>query len=59
MGGINLIIIDVNTPIVGHRSETEQFYNDLQAVLDKINKNDYIIITRELSARTGVETIDD
>jgi hypothetical protein len=55
----NLTIIGVYAPTIGHKNDPEQFYNQLQDVIDKFNKNDKVIISGDLNARIGTETTND
>ncbi|GFG33266.1 hypothetical protein Cfor_04003 [Coptotermes formosanus] len=58
-GRDNLPITGVYAPTIGHSNETEHFYKQLQDVIDKLKKNDKVIISGDLNARIGTETVDD
>jgi hypothetical protein len=47
----------VYAPIEGEEQETEEFYNELQQVRDKIPKKEKIIIAGDLNGRTGNQPI--
>jgi exonuclease III len=57
-GRENLTIIGVYTPTIGNQKETESFYIQLHDVIDKLNKNHRVIISGDLNARIGTETMD-
>ena len=42
----------------GKLKKTEEFYTTLQEQIDKINKNDYIIVAGDYNARVGKSPID-
>ena len=42
----------------GKTEQTEEFYTTLQDQIDKINKNDYVIIAGDYNARVGKVPID-
>jgi exonuclease III len=46
-------IVGVYAPGEGKTEETEQFFDELQMIIDKINKNDYLIVAGDLNARVG------
>lgn len=48
-----LTVIGVYAPEEGRHEDSEEFYEELQKLLDKINKNDYYIIAGDLNARIG------
>lgn len=52
-----MTIIGVYSPEEGRVEETEQFYDNLQKVIDKTNANDYIVIAGDLNARVGNKPI--
>lgn len=54
-----LTVVGVYSPDEGRKEETDIFYNELQAVLDGINKNDYIVIGGDLNARIGNTPVKD
>ena len=39
--------------------QIEQFYNQIQTVIDKVNKKDTLIIQGGWNAKVGVDTVDD
>jgi hypothetical protein len=53
-----LTLLAVYAPEEGKTEQTEEFYEILQYQIDKINKNDYIIVTRDYNARVGKIPID-
>ena len=57
-GRNNLTIIGLYEPTIGRKEETEIIYNQKQDTVEKINKKDPII-SGDLNARTGMQTIDD
>lgn len=54
-----LSCIAIYAPEEGRKEDNEKFYNDVQNILDRINKNDYIIIGGDYNARIGKEAIQD
>lgn len=54
----NLTVIAVYAPEENRKEESEKFYNSLQETLEKINKNDYMIIGGDLNARIGNRPIE-
>jgi CRISPR/Cas system CSM-associated protein Csm2 small subunit len=46
-------------PEDGRDEEGENFYNLLQEAMNKVNKNDYLILACDLNARIGNNPIDD
>lgn len=48
-----MTIIGCYAPEEGRLEDTNEFYDQLQTILDKTNKNDYIIIAGDLNARIG------
>jgi len=48
-----LTLLAVCAPEEGKTEQTEEFYETLQDQIDKINKNDYIIVTGDYKARVG------
>ena len=53
-----LTLIAVYAPEEGKLEQTEEFYETLQDQVDKINKNDYIIVAGDYNARVGKISID-
>jgi exonuclease III len=51
-------IIDIYAPVEGKTTETEEFYDDLQAAVDKNNKQDYLILAGDFNARVGAQPVD-
>lgn len=49
----HLTIIGVYAPEEGKKQETEQFYEQLQETIEKVNKNDYMVICGDFNARIG------
>lgn len=52
-----LTVITVYAPEEGKTQESEEFYQELADVVEKINMNDYVIIAGDLNARIGNQTI--
>lgn len=50
-----LTIVCIYAPEEGKRDESEAFYDKLQQYINRINKNDYIIIGGDFNARIGRE----
>ena len=48
----HLTILGVNAPTEG-RDELNEFYETLQKILDKVNKNDCIMFIGDMNARVG------
>lgn len=48
-----LTVLSIYAPEEGRDAETNKFYNLLQNTVDKINKNDYLILTGDFNARVG------
>jgi hypothetical protein len=48
-----LTLLAVYAPEEGKTEQTEEFYETLQDLIDKINKNDYITIDGDYNARVG------
>jgi hypothetical protein len=38
--------------------ETEEFYDEVQAAVDKNSKQDYLILAGDFNARVGAEPVD-
>jgi exonuclease III len=53
----NFRIVGVYAPIEGTEQETEEFYSDLQQVIDKIPKNEDIILAGDFNGRIGNQPI--
>jgi hypothetical protein len=53
-----LTLLAVYAPKEGKTEQTEEFYKTLQDQIDKINKNDYIIVAGDYNARVGKIPID-
>jgi hypothetical protein len=53
-----LTLLAVYAPEEGKTEQTEEFYAALQDQIDKINKNDYIIVAGDYNARVGKIPID-
>jgi exonuclease III len=51
-------ITGIYTPVEGKTSEREEFYDELQAVYDKIYKSYYLILTGDFNARVGAQPVD-
>jgi len=49
----HLTILGVYTPTEARDELTEEFYETLQKILDKVNKNDYIMLIGDMNARVG------
>jgi exonuclease III len=54
-----LTLLAVYAPEEGKTEQMEEFYKILQGQIDKINKNDYIIISGDYNARVGKTHIDE
>jgi len=53
-----LTLLAVYASEEGRTDQTEEFYETLQDQIDKINKNDYIIVARDYNARVGNISVD-
>jgi len=53
-----LTLLAVNAPEEGKTEQTEEFYETLQDQIDKINKNDYIVVAGDYNARVRNIPID-
>jgi len=53
-----LTLLAVYAPEEGKTEQTEEFYETLQDQIDKINKNDYLVVARDYNARVGNIPID-
>jgi len=51
-------LLAVYAPEEGKTEQTEEFYETLQDKIDKISKNDYIVVARDYNARVGNIPID-
>ena len=52
----NITLIQIYAPTkIADEEETEKFYSDLQNVIDKINRQDFIIIMGDFNAKVGAE----
>ena len=49
----HLKILGVYAPTEGRDELNEEFYETLQKILDKVSKNDYIMLTGDMNARVG------
>ena len=49
----HLTILGVYAPTEGRDELNEEFYETLQKILDKVNKNDYIMLVGDMNARVG------
>ena len=49
----HLTILGVYAPTEGRDELNEEFYETLQKILDKVNKNDYIMLIGDMNARVG------
>jgi len=49
----HLTILGVYAPTEGRDKLNEEFYETLQKILDKVNKNDYIMLIGDMNARVG------
>ena len=49
----HLTIVAVYTPTEGRDELNEEVYETLQNILHKMNKNDYIMLIRDMNARVG------
>ena len=52
-------VLGIYAPEEGKKTETSVFYQTLQSVTDKLNKNEYLIIAGNFNARIGKTTITD
>jgi exonuclease III len=48
-----LTLFNTYAPEEGREEETIKFYKILQNIIDKVNKNDYIILAGDFNARVG------
>lgn len=53
-----LSLIGVYAPIEGENEENDEFYLNLQNILNKVNQNDFIMIIGDFNARIGNSKID-
>jgi len=53
-----LTLLDVYAPEEGKTEQTEEFYEALQDQIDKIRKNDYIVVAGDYNGRVGNIPID-
>jgi hypothetical protein len=51
-------IIGIYAPLEGKTTETEEFYDELQAAVDRNNKQDYLILTGDFNVRVGAQPVD-
>jgi len=49
----HLTILGVCAPTEGRGELNKEFYETLQKILDKVNKNDYIMLIWDMNARVG------
>jgi exonuclease III len=49
----NLTVLGLYTPEEEREEDSDEFYKQLQDIYNKLNKNDYVILTGELNARMG------
>ena len=57
---LNIKIIQVYAPTTDYDDEQiEQFYNQIQTVVDKVNKKDTLIIQGGWNAKVGVDAVED
>ena len=57
---LNITIIQVYAPTTDYDDEQiEQFYNQIQTVIDKVNKKDTLIIQGDWNAKVGVDAVED
>ena len=49
----HLTILGVYAPTEGRDELNKEFYETLQKILDKVNKNDYIMLIGDMNARVG------
>jgi len=49
----HLTILRVYSPTEGRDELNEEFYETLQKILDKVNKNNYIMLIGDMNARVG------
>ena len=49
----HLTILGVYAPTEGREELNEEFYETLQKISDKVNKNDYIMFIEDMNARVG------
>jgi exonuclease III len=53
-----VIKIGIYAPVEGKPTETEEFYDELQAAVDKNNKQDYLILAGDFNASVGAQPVD-
>jgi exonuclease III len=51
-------IIGIYAPVEEKPTKTEEFYNELQAAVDKNDKLDYLILAGDFNARVGTQPVD-
>jgi exonuclease III len=49
----HLTILGVYAPTEGKNGLNEEFYETLQKILDKVNKNDHIMLIGDINAKVG------
>ena len=49
----HLTILEIYASTKGRDELNEEFYETLQKILDKVNKNDYIMLIGDMNARFG------
>lgn len=54
-----LTIFSLYAPVEGKDELNEEFYETLQKAIDKVNKNDYLMLMGDLNARVGNSRIND
>jgi len=53
----NFTIVGVYAPVEGKEQETEEFYRELQQIIDKIPKKENIILAGDFNGRKGNQPI--
>ena len=53
-----MTVLAIYAPEEGRREESEEFYQKLQEIVDKINKNDYVLLMGDFNARIGKQRVD-
>ena len=53
----NFTIVGVYAPVEGKEQETEEFYRELQQIIDKIPKKENIILAGDINGRIGNQPI--
>ena len=48
-----LLLFELYAPEEGRVDDNKNFYSQLQEILNKTNKNDYILLSRYMNTRTG------